>query len=92
MPGRHLLLENVALIFRNFSGKPDRFHLNGCTPNFSILLEQDVAAKLIDEGWRIKQLPSRDLDEAPKYIMKVNIRMDSYNPPMILMVSELGKR
>lgn len=92
MPGRHLLLENVTLIFRNFSGAPDRFHPNGCRPNFSILLDAPRAEKLISEGWRCKKLAARDFDEEDKYVMKVNINMDSNNPPYILMISELGKR
>lgn len=92
MPGRNLLLEDVRICFRNFSGAPDKFHTNGCRPNFCILLDEGTGLRLAEDGWRVKPLHRRDGDEETNYVLKVNINFDSRIPPNILLISELGKK
>lgn len=66
-------LENVRLIFKNFSGEASRYNAAGAR-NFCVLLEdEELVQKLIDEGYNVRQLKVRDEDETPRYRLKVNV-------------------
>jgi len=52
-------LENVRLIFRNFTGKEGQYNREG-DKNFSILLDPDIAEKMIADGWNVKSLAGRE--------------------------------
>ena len=47
-----LKIENARLVFRNLSGKPDKFNSQGGKRNFAVVIDDpDVADNLIKEGW-----------------------------------------
>lgn len=88
----NIKIENARLVFRNFSGKPDKFNSQGGKRSFSVVLEDSEFAKsLIREGWNIKQFnPSPDSDEEPEHFISVKV---SYNnvPPHIYLCTKKSK-
>lgn len=83
-------VENARIIFRNFSGRVDKFNTQG-RKQFSLILDQGLAEELRDEGWNVKPLKSRDEDEEPKFILNVKVNYGSRVSPVIYLVSE-GKK
>jgi hypothetical protein len=72
-PSKSLLIEDAKLIFRNFSGLEREFNSAG-DRNFSVILEPELAKKLLDEGWRVKQLKPREPGEEGDYHLKVKVK------------------
>ena len=56
----NLNVENAAMIYKNFSGKPTRVNPQGGKRTFSLALSRDLAEKLNDQGWNIKVKEVRD--------------------------------
>lgn len=70
-----------AIIFRNFSGNPDKYHKNGTMPNFWLVLTPEKAVELIDAGLNVRQKENRDGDL--EYRLQVFARFDNFPPTII---------
>ena len=80
-------IENAKLMFKNFSGKNDRF--NPGRRNFSVIIEdEETALALKDEGWNIKTY-QHDPEEPVIYRLEVRIKWDPFRPT-IWMITESG--
>lgn len=88
----NIKIENARIVFRNLSGKPDKFNPQGGKRSFSVVIEDpEFANELKREGWNIKQFnPSPDSDEEPAHFISVKI---SYNniPPHIYLCTSKNK-
>lgn len=84
----NLVIENCRITFKNFSGKETKFNPVG-RRNFAVILDEDTAHKLCDDGWNVKIRPSRDDDNEFFCTMSVAVRFD-IKPPKIFLIS--GKR
>jgi hypothetical protein len=85
-----LELENVTLIFKNFSGKKSQYNERG-DRTFSILIENPgLASNLRGEGWNIKELKQED-EEAPVYFLSVKVNFDSSFPPRVYLIKRGGR-
>jgi len=69
-----------AILFRNFSGAPDRYHQDGCMANFWIVLaDEDKAHELeTEEKLNIRWKPNRDGDLEPR--LQIFVRWDKFPP------------
>ncbi|HAH18439.1 MAG TPA: hypothetical protein DCL29_05460 [Eubacterium sp.] len=85
-----IVIENARLIFRNFSGEEGRFNSKG-NRNFCVLLEDDLARDLEDDGWNVKYLKPREEGDEPQPYLQVKVRFDNY-PPKIVIITSKGKR
>lgn len=90
-----LLMENAEIIFRNFSGKEGMYNAEG-DRNFCVLLDDDTAKKLIDDGWNIKHLKPREEDDDPQAYLQVSVKYRGRNgntvrPPTIVLVTSKGR-
>ena len=84
---RNVIMEGVRIIFRNFAGKEGMYNREG-DRNFSVLLDTDVAEKMVSDGWNIKWLKPREEGDEPQAYLPVSV---SYNPkarpPKVVMIT-----
>ena len=82
----HIKDEDIKdILFRNFSGGPDRYNPNGCMANFWIVLnDEDYAKSLEDKNLNVRWKPNRDGDLEPR--LQLFMRWDKY-PPVIFKKS-----
>lgn len=79
-------LRNVQIIFRNFSGRKEKFNDAG-RRNFVVLLDDETAKKLEDDQWRVKYLKPREEGDQPQPYMQVKVNYGGWKPPVIDMIS-----
>lgn len=88
----NIKIENARIVFRNLSGKPDKFNPQGGKRSFSVVIEDpEFANELKREGWNIKQFNQNpDSDEEPAHFISVKV---SYNniPPHIYLCTSKNK-
>lgn len=82
-----LAIDNARIIFKNFTGKDDKFGREG-DRSFSIVIEDDaLAEQLANDGWNVKPLTPRDPDEKVNHFIKVKISF-RVRPPKIWLADE----
>lgn len=86
-----LHLEDVKVIFRNFSGKPDKYGSTRRT--VGIVLTEQIANDISPDGWYIRELKPRNEEENPKPWLKcfINYRGEESLDPKIFIIPS-GKR
>lgn len=89
----NIRLEGAQLIFRNFQGKPGPYNDDG-DRNFGVIIPtEELAQKLLDDGWNIRRLRPREDD--PEQIMvpwlKVKVKYGKY-PPIANLINSRGKK
>jgi hypothetical protein len=98
MPGPNdiLSMEDVRIIFRNFKGEEGMYNRAGAR-NFAVVLPEDVAEQLANDGWNVKLLKARpDDDEVddqgntipgrPTPYLSVAVEFDKGRPPTVNMI------
>ena len=80
----NLVIEGAKLIFKNFAGEESKFNRRG-NRNFCVVLEQEDAINLMDAGWNIKELNTRE-DEEPLYYLQTSVSFDNI-PPKVVLIS-----
>ena len=81
-----VLLENVKITLKNFSGVPDKFNVNG-DRTFAVLLDDDIAEAMERDGWLVKQFKQKDLDEPPQSFLKVRVHFGKKIPRVVMITS-----
>lgn len=84
-----VVMENVRIIFRNFSGKEGMYNREG-DRNFAVLLEEDVAAKMIEDGWNVKFLKAREEGDVETPYLQVSVSFKG-RPPNCYMITTRGR-
>lgn len=84
-------LENVQIIFRNFTGRKGMYNAEG-DRSFAVKLTPEWAEELTNRGWNVKYLKPRDEDESPEPYISVKVNFDGPRPPKIFMISPTSKR
>ena len=82
----NLKLEDCRIIFKNFSGRADKYNREG-DRNFHVIIDDhELAKKLNEDGWNIKQFNATDDGEEPDYHMPIKVVFGQY-PPKIFMIA-----
>lgn len=84
-----ILIEGTQLIFRNLSGKPSDYNRNGSRVT-GVVIPPEMVNDLVNDGWRVKELPPRDPADPPLYYMNVKCRFDNF-PPKVYLVTQKKK-
>lgn len=90
-----LMIEDAKIIFRNFSGKEGMYNAEG-DRNFCVLLEDDLAKQMVEDGWNVKELRAREEGDEPQPYIQVSVKYRGRNgnavrPPTIVMVTSKGR-
>lgn len=89
----NVVIEDAKIIFRNFAGKEGQYNQEG-DRNFAVLLDDDIANTLAQDGWNVKWLqPREDADEGEKEqaYMQVTLNYRKGRPPVVMMITSRGR-
>lgn len=89
MVRNNLEIENANIIFRNFSGEENEFNRRG-NRNFSILLSEEDALKLANDGWNVKTYKSND-DAETIYHLSVKVSYAKF-PPCVWLITKQKRK
>ena len=81
----NITVENARIIFRNFAGKESKFNAKG-KRNFCLVIDNEEAEQLKEDGWNIKYLKPRDPDEEPQAYVQVSVEYGNF-PPNIWLIA-----
>lgn len=85
----NIAIGGAKIVFRNFRGLEGKFNPAG-RRNFCVLLDNDLAEQLLQDGWNVRYFAPREEGEAPQAYMQVGVSY-SNKPPKIWMVTSRGK-
>lgn len=93
MAVENITIENARIIFRNLSGKPDKFNPQGGKRGFSVVIDDPkFAEELIKEGWNVKQFkPRDDEDGEPGHFLQVKVSYSDKSNPHIYLCTKKSK-
>lgn len=92
MAGRdNVTLEDVQIIFRNFSGRAGMYNKEG-DRGFAVKLTPEWAEELTNRGWNVKYLRPREEEELPQAYISVKVNFEGPRPPKVYMISSSTKR
>jgi len=83
---RELRISGARLIFKNFSGKPDKYTRD--VRKFNLCLPEDLARELKADGWNIKFPKDPDSDLLPRVEVIVSYRKV---PPLVVQITSKHK-
>lgn len=84
-----ITIENADIAFRNFAGREGQYNAEG-DRNFCIILDEENANLLSEEGWNVKALKVRDEGDEPRFYIQVSVNFKG-RPPKLSMVNSKGR-
>lgn len=79
-----LQIDDAKIIHRNFAGVGSKFNREG-DRNFSLVIEdQDIADKLIEEGWNVKIKEPREEGDVPFMFLPIKVKFNDRGPSVYL--------
>lgn len=80
-----LQFDDVRIIFRNFRGEGSKYNREG-DRNFAVVIpEEDLANRLIDDGWNVKIKPPREEGDDPFFYLPVKVKFNDRGPNVYLV-------
>lgn len=74
MPRGKLAIEHADIRFKNFEGRPDKFHPDGYPYGiFAIFLDEDSAAVVASTGFNVKTFGGSDGQSDPQLYLNVKV-------------------
>jgi hypothetical protein len=79
-PGGILQIDNARIVFRNFSGAASKYNRAG-DRNFALVIDdQNIAERLIENGWNVKIKPPREDGDIPFMYLQVKVKFNDRGP------------
>lgn len=86
----NIIMEDARLIFRNFSGREEKYNRAG-DRNFCVFIDDpEMAKQLTDDGWNIRVMPPREEGDEPRYYLQVAVSFKNF-PPKVFMITRKKK-
>lgn len=86
-----LVMENARIVFRNFAGKEGMYNREG-DRNFCVLLDEELARQMHEDGWNIKTLKPREEGEEGTPYIQVSVGFKGRPPRMVMIGAVSGRR
>lgn len=87
---KNIMMEDVRLIFKNFTGKEGQYNREG-DRNFAVILEDPKFVKTLEkDGWNVKYLRAREEGDEEQPYLPVTVGFKG-KPPMIVMITSRGR-
>lgn len=83
------MVEDARLVFRNFSGKEGQYNRDG-DRNFSVILTDDLAKVMLNDGWNVKYLASREEGDPDTPYIQVAVSYKN-RPPRVIMITSTSR-
>lgn len=84
-----VLIEDARIVFRNFAGNETPYNRAGAR-NFCVLLDDDIAQALTDDGWNVKARKPREDGDLPQPYLQVAVGY-KVKPPKVVLISSRGR-
>ena len=86
-----IVMEGVQILFRNFAGEEGQYNREG-DRNFAVLLDEENAKALSEDGWNVKLLKPREEeeDDVERPYLPVSVSFKG-RPPRIVLITSRGK-
>ena len=81
--------EDARIIFRNFTGRETKYNREG-DRNFCVVVPDDLAVLLENDGWNIKTLKPREEGDNETPYLKVSVSFKG-RPPHIVLITSRGR-
>lgn len=87
---RNVILEDVRIVFRNFSGREEKFNAAG-SRKFTIELDPQTADAMKADGWNVRYLmPYEEGDDATP-ILDVKLKYGGRRPPRVIQITSRNR-
>lgn len=86
----NITIEGARIVFRNFAGKEGNYNTAG-KRNFCVLLDDELAKNLLNDGWNVKWLQPKEEGDEPQAYIQVAVSYGAV-PPNIVIVTSSGKQ
>lgn len=86
----NITIEDAKIIFKNFAGKEGRYNAKG-NRNFCVVLDDELAHQLADDGWNVKFPESDDPERTLSPYLQVKVKYGESRPPKIVLITSRGK-
>lgn len=84
----NLVMENVRIMFKNFSGKEDKYNREG-NRNFCVLIDDpEKAEQLASDGWNIKALRPLEEGGIPQAYLQVTVSYKNIEPNIYMVTNK----
>lgn len=70
-----ITLEDVTLIFKNFSGREGSYNREG-DRSFAVVLDEYIAGELTKDGWNVKEFCQKDRDDGEPCIYHLSVKVN----------------
>lgn len=84
-----ITIEDAQIIFRNFEGRKEMYNEKG-DRGFCVLLDDEPARVLQEDGWKIKFLKPRDEGDSPKPYLPVAVKY-GFKDPRVIILTKRGR-
>ena len=85
-----LTVEGAGIIYKNFSGNPTSFNPSGGKPTFALVIPQELADDLVNEGWNVKEKQPQEEGDESMFYTEIVVNMASQYPPRIHLLTKSG--